>query len=351
MSRFHRLWMPFTILVPLSLAGCGDTYVGSVILGELGLLASARPIAEAVNDPRLDEEKRLKLAFVVRARDYAEQVVGLRVGSSYQSFADLGSRSLAWNLSASYKDRFEPYYWRLPIVGRLPYIGYFDLEQAKAERDRLVDHGFDTLIYEVDAFSTIGQLPDPVTSALLRRNLASLADTVFHELTHNTIYSFVDTIFDESLATFVGRTAGLEFLASEFGPDAPEIEQARRSYEDQDRFQLFLHDLNDNLRQVYDSDLSFDEKMARREEVIQAAQQRFAAEVLPLMNNPAGYETYTSFAFNNAFLLVHVRYNTSQDVFAAVYESTGHDWAATLQIFRDAAAKADPIGYLRGLYP
>jgi len=351
MIRLHRILLSILLASLLPLAGCTDNYVGSVVLGELGLLFSARPIAEAASDSRLSEEQRLKLAFVVRARDYAEQVVRLKVGSSYQTFADMGSGALAWNLSASHKDRFEPYYWNLPVVGRLPYIGYFDVNQAKAERDRLVKLGYDTLVYEVDAFSTIGQLPDPVTSALLRRQLTSLADTVFHELTHNTIYSYGDTTFDESLATFVGRTAGLEFLATEFGPDAPEIEEARRSYEDQDRYQAFLQSLTASLRQVYDTDVSFDEKIARREAVIAAAQQRFGAEVLPLMNNRAGYETYASFPFNNAFLLAHVRYNTGQNLFAAVHESTGRDWAATLQIFRDAAARSDPVGYLQGLIP
>lgn len=344
-----RRMLSASLVFCLGLAGCGDTYLGSIILGELKLLSSVRPIEEAVNDPGLDEEVRLKLAFVIRARDYARDVVGLHVGGSYQTFADLGDRSLAWNLSASRKDAFDPYIWRFPLVGSLPYIGFFSLDQAKAERDRLLAEGYDTLIYEIDAYSTVGQLPDPVTSALLRRNLASLADTVIHELTHNTIYAFNDITFNESLATFVGRTAGMDFLALEFGPDAPEIQQARLDYEDQDRFQAFLREMKDGLAAIYDTDLSFDEKMARREEFIAAAQQRFAFEVLPLMHDQEGYEGYATFPFNNAFILAHVRYNSDQDVFAAVYEKTGRDWAEAMRLYREAARSPDPTRHLHAL--
>lgn len=348
MTRLRQLFFAMVVLCPL-LSGCGDTYLGSIILGELRLLSSVQPIMEGLDDPTLSEEQRLKLAFVIRARDHAEDVVGLNVGTSYQTFANLGDDSLAWNLSASRKDAFDPYIWRFPFVGALPYIGFFNYEQAVAERDRLVKQDYDTLIYEVDAFSTLGRLPDPVTSALLRRNLASLADTVFHELTHNTIYHLGDITFNESMATFVGRTAGLEFLAVEFGPDAPEIAEAIRSYEDDDRFQEFLAGMKEELELLYAGDLSYEDKLAQREVIFEAARQRFGTDVLPLMHNQAGYKPYTSFLFNNAFLLAHVRYNHDQDVFAAIHESTGRNWAETLRIFADAAATPNPTDYLRSL--
>jgi predicted aminopeptidase len=350
MNRLLRASSLVLLLLSLSVVSC-NTYIGSIVAGELQLLSSVQPIEEAVNDPNLDQEQRDKLAFVIQARDYAEQTVGLNVGTSYQTFANLGDRSLAWNLSASRKDAFDPYYWNLPLVGRLPYIGYFNLDQARAERDRLVGEGYDTLIYEVDAFSTIGRLPDPVTSALLQRDLYSLADTVIHELTHNTVFSFGNTTFDESLATFVGRTAGQEFLAATFGPDSAQVQDARHGYADEDRFQDFLGQMMDDLRPIYDGDASFEDKLAQRQAVITAAQQRFGADVLPLLNDQAGFRLYTVFPFNNAFLLVNVRYYTDQDVFTAIYESTGRDWAATIHTFQEAAATPDPVAYLRGLLP
>lgn len=336
-------WLVFVMgLLP---AGCGDNYIISSIFGQLDLLARTVPIDSAVNDSSLTEEQRAKLAFVIRARDYAANVVGLNIARNYQTFANLNGESLAWNLSGSRKDAFEPYVWTLPFVGQLPYLGYFDRDDALVERDRLVAEGYDTLIYEVDAYSTLGLLPDPVTSALLERSLTSLADTVFHELTHSTVYGG-DTTFDESVATFVGRAAATEFLAVEYGADSAEVENARVSYADQDLHQAFLQRLITDLQAVYASDASYEDKLAQRQVVIQESQQRYAAEVLPMLQRPELYQGFVTFPFNNAYLLVHVRYNQRQDLFAAVFERTSRDWAQTLSIFSAAARTPFPFDYL-----
>ena len=71
-------------------------------------------------------------------------------------------------------------------------------------------------------------------------------------------------------------------------------------------------------------------------------------EILPLMHFPDHYEKYTSFNFNNAFMLVNARYNTNLDLFAAIYEQAGRDWSRTLDLLRQAAAAADPFAFLRG---
>jgi predicted aminopeptidase len=318
------------------------------VAGELRLLGSAVPIERGLSDPDLTEEQRSKLEFVVRARDYGRDVVGLNVANSYQTFVNLRGVPLAFNLSASRKDRFEPYIWNL-VIGPFPYLGFFDEREANRERDRLVRLGYDTVTYEVDAFSTLGLLPDPVTSALLRRDLASLADTVLHELTHNTISKLADTNFNETLANFVGRAAAIEFLQQEFGDDAEIVRLARERYEDSDRLGAFYVTLIDELTALYDSDLSSEEKIERRTGVVQAARERYRSEVLPLMHDQATYAAYGEFPINNAYLLLHVRYNDQLDLFQGVYDFTGRNWGQTLQVFSDAAAVEDSLGYLRGI--
>lgn len=324
-------------------------YALTAVRGQFDLLGDAVPIEQALEDSRLTDEQREKLAFVVRARDYAAEVVGLNVGGSYSTFVNLGEDALAWNLSASYKDRLEAYYWNVPIVGWIPYLGFFQFDQAVVQRDRLVAKGFDTLIYEVDAYSTLGILPDPVASTLLNRDLPSLADTIIHELLHNTIFRAQDTVFNESLATFVGRTAGIEFLQHEFGADAPIITQALHSYEDSDRFNVFLQELVVELNALYESELTSDEKIELREGVFEAARVRYASEVLPLMHDQEVYGIYATFAFNNAFVLLNVRYNSGLDVYQAIYDLTGRDWGQALRLYSDAALQNDPEGYLRDI--
>jgi len=340
------LWAACSVLV--GVWGCTRPpgYLFSVALGELELLSSSVPLEEALSDPTLTDEEREKIAFVIRARDYADQVVGLNVTGSYQSFVSLSGDSLAWNLSASRKDALEPYTWPIPFAGALPYLGFFEFHKAIAERDRLVSLGYDTFLYEVDAYA-LTFIPDPLFSPLLRRDLPSLADTVMHELTHNTVLRPGDTTFNESLAMFVGRTASLEFLEAEFGPDAPIVNQTRLAYEDEDRFNAFLQELMAELNELYQSNEWPWVKIANREQVFQSARERFAAEVLPLMNDPSHYEGYSHFPFNNAFLLANARYNSDMDVYSGIYEMTGRNWHEAMAIFAEAANSDDPVQSLR----
>jgi len=336
----------------LMAGGCGCYELGysaSAVIGELNFLAAAVPIEEALQDPTLTDEEREKLALVIRVRDYAEQVIGLNVGDSYRSFVNLHGEALAWNLSASRKDAIEAYTWNLPFVGSISYLGYFWFDRAVFQRDWLVEQGYDTLIYEIEAFSTVGLLPDPMTSALLKHDEPKLIDTIMHELLHNTIWSGRNTVFDESLAVFVGRTGAIEFLIGEYGPEDPLVQRARESHADTKLFNAFLDELGAELDELYGSDLTREEKITAREPIFEAARQRVADELLPALNHPATYETYATFNFNNAFLLVNQRYHTDFDLFASVYELTGRNWETALGLFRQAAESDDPFAFLRSL--
>ena len=332
-------------------AGCGGWppgYLPSAIFGELRFLSQMVPIESALDDPTLTEEERDKLAFLLRARDYSRDVVGLQVANNFQQFVNLHGQSLAWNLTASRKDAFEPYVWHIPIAGRMPYLGFFSRDQALAERSRLVDAGYDTFIYEVDAYA-LPYVPDPVTSRVLRRDYPDLADTVAHELVHNTVMSETDVVYSESLAVFVGRRVAVEFIGLEFGEDSALIEQSLNQYEDADTFGTYLADLTEELTSLYSSDLSSAEKINRRGGVFEAWADRFTTEALPQMHSPETYEGFGDTLLNNAFLLVNTRYNSHQDLFEQAFELVGRDWARALDLFQAAADAPDPFQYLESI--
>ncbi|NLX13906.1 MAG: aminopeptidase [Phycisphaerales bacterium] len=348
MSRKLLLKIVLSLGMASAVTGCGKTdYALGAVIGQLRLLQAAVPIETALDDPNLTQEQRDKLLFVVRVRDYAEEVIGLNVGASYRKFVKVEDDTLAWNLSASRKDAFEPYYWRIPVVGMIPYLGYFTLDYSKAERDRLVEQGYDTVIYELDAYSTLGLLPDPVTSALLKRGLLQLADTIMHECLHNTIWREGDTNFNETMALFVGRAAAVEYLAHEFGEDSALVIEATQHYEDDLVFRNFLDELRADLNTIYTSDRPSEEKIQARKPILEDAGDRFIREALPLMHDQESFQIYANFTFNNAFLLLYVRYGEELGLFEAVHEQTGRNWGQTLDIFRAAAVAPDPYAYLR----
>src|SRR5690606_20228894 len=116
------------------------------------------------------------------------QALGLDAGESYTTYSWVDSDTLLMVLSAARKDRFQPYTWWFPLVGNVPYKGYFDFDQAYAEAARLDAAGYDTYVRPSGAFSTLGWFNDPVLNTVLRYSDVGLASTVIHELLHNTIF-------------------------------------------------------------------------------------------------------------------------------------------------------------------
>jgi predicted aminopeptidase len=340
------------LLLPASLpciSGCdGLTYVLHVAEGQLSIQGETEPIADVLGSGRLSEEQEEKLRLIVSARQFAVETIGLDAGDSYTTFYDTGGDPLAFNLSAARRDALVPYIWVFPIAGEFPYLGFFDEDYMHRVEQDLIDEGYDTYTYEVDAYSTLGLFADPVRSTMLRRNTLSLADTVIHELTHNTIWRPNETVFNESLATFVGRTGAVQFLQAEFGDDSGWAEVAAAYYADTDAVNALLFELYHDLEAYYAQPGSSQEKIAGREAVYQAARDRFVNEVLPTLNYPDVFAGYADLPTNNAWMLGHYRYNLDLEVFEAVYAAVGEKWSAALSVFRAAAnSPGNPFDYLR----
>jgi len=331
------------------LPGCGVdwAYIVAAASGQIDILNYSMPLSQAVESAALTSEQRSKLELIHDARVYAHDIIGLTVKDNFTLFYDSGGEPVAFNVSASRKDAFEPRTWTFPIVGTIPYLGFFDRQAATAKYNELAMEQLDVFMYEVDAYSGLGFFPSVVLSPMLERSEISLADTVFHELLHSTIWRPNDVSFNESLATFVGRTAALEYLAHRY-PEAPELLQyASDQFADGDRFNDFMLSLFNELDGFYSTDLSAETKIATREALYQAGRDRFAAEIQSLMNHPDAYEWVQDLPTNNAWLLGVRRYNLDLDVFQDAFTETGEDWSASLQLFRAAAAAPDAFVYLR----
>jgi predicted aminopeptidase len=339
----------FATLATLTLSGCGPDpfYLPSLAGGQLDVLLNAKPIEQVISDGTLSEVEAAKLRLIEDARTYARDELGLQAGDSFTLYYDVRDATRLYNVSASHADRLTPLTWSFPIVGTVPYLGFFDLSAATNQADQLSASGFDVYTYEVDAYSTLNFLPNPVRSTMLQRGDISLVETVFHELLHNTVWRPGDVTFSESLATFVGRTAALEYIRARF-PDSPEFESsAVAQFQDSDRYVAFIFELQNDLTDFYNSDRTTEEKLAGREAIFQAARDRFVSDVQPLMNAPESYDWVADLPTNNAWILANFRYNLDLDVFEQVYETTNRSWSRTIALFTEAAATPDPKAFLR----
>lgn len=352
-SRPVRWWRGLSCVTMLlfggvATGGCGldFAYLLPAISGQLDILGQVQPVSAALAGDDLDAEQRAKLVLIQDVRRFAEDVVGLAVGDNYSGFYNSYGEPVAFNVSASRMDGFAPRLWSFPIVGTVPYLGYFDRELATAKREELVAEGLDVFVYEIRAYSGLGFYANPILSPMLDLEDDVLVDTVLHELLHATIWRTNDTSFNESLATFVGRTGARRYLAELYPGEPERVAELSARFEDGDIYAEFALGLFEDLDAYYRSDASTEQKIAGREAVFAAGRQRFAVEYLPKMHHPERYDWVPDLPVNNAYMLGIRRYNLELQAFQRVFDATGGDWAASLDVFREAAAAPDAYAFL-----
>lgn len=340
------------VLAPLGLGalfcGCNLPYIVHSGLGEARVLARTVPMDRALKNPRLSAPERDKLRWVCRVRDYARDTLGLKTGKSYLGFYDTEGRPAVWNLSASRKDALQPYSWTFPIVGKFDYLGYFDKAAAEDHARRLEKKGYDTVIYGAGAYSTAGWFADPFFSSLLKHDKAALAETVIHELTHNTVFVKNDSNFTESVASFVGRTGSLQFIAATMGEGSDLYKQAINDIEDEKVANEFLAGVYRDLEAFYArKDLSSAQKIAQRDKVFLVHRERFKTQYLPRFHRPEAMKACGELPVNNARILLNRRYNYPSDLFEKVYRACGQDLKEAIGVFAQAAKSKNAWQFLR----
>lgn len=323
MSVMHRSIVTLAVLAGAAVlaASCSPGYLLRAGWEEARILAGRQPIEAAIDDPELSYELRDKLELVRQVRVFAERRLGLDPGSSYRSFTRLERDTLLIVVSAAPELDLRWKTWWYPIVGRLPYRGYFDFDAARREAAELEAAGYDTYVRPSAAFSTLGWLPDPVLSPSLRGDSVSVAETVIHEITHTTFFPAGQAQFNESFANFVGHVGAIEYFCDAVADPLP-CAAARDRWHDTRVFGRFFRTLREPLEALYASDAPADVKRARKREVIEDAARRFRTEVLPELRG-GRYRELTPAAVDNAWLLSRLLYYTRLDDFETLRRRSG----------------------------
>jgi predicted aminopeptidase len=137
---------------------------------EAKILTRRRPITAIVGDKRTPEAVRTKLKLVLAARAFARDSIKLKTGESFTTYSRLDKDTLVLVLSAAYRDQLKAYTWWFPIVGHVPYKGFFDFEAAKKAARKMEEEGYDVYLRPSDAFSTLGFFNDPLLNTTPTRS-------------------------------------------------------------------------------------------------------------------------------------------------------------------------------------
>ncbi|HEX5832160.1 MAG TPA: aminopeptidase, partial [Gemmatimonadaceae bacterium] len=312
-----------------------------------GILLRRRPIAEVAADPATPASTRAKLALVVAAQRFAADSVRLEAGESFTEYSAYHRDTLVLVLSAARRDLLRARSWWFPIVGRVPYKGFFDPALARREAADLEEQGLDTYLRPASAFSTLGWFNDPILPTTLRLDSLDLTDTVIHELLHNTFYARGQAVFNESFANFVGARGAQWFWRSR--GEAGAAAELERRWADELLLGAFWTQTYAALDSAYAEHP--EDSLARvraRDAVYARRRQVLLAEVGPHLRT-RDPRLLTRTRFDNALLLARRIYLTDLDLFEAVHAREGGDLRRTIARVTTLARESpdDPYGALR----
>lgn len=307
---------------------------------EANILLKREKIASLVKSNSIDTQTKEKLSLVLSVRSFTE-TLGLKPARSFTYYSQIDRDVLVWVLAASKKTSFTPTTWWFPIVGRVPYKGFFDKEDGVREAQRLQKANLDIYLRGSVAFSTLGWFNDPLLSTMIPFDDVNLANTVIHEILHNTVWIKNHVSFNESLANFVGSMgAKLYFIGA---GDPAKATQAQDRWDDELTYARFLEDLKKQLDSLYQQNdaLGEDEILAQRTLILAQAEKAWLERSVLLKTKQ--YSQAVS-KLNNAAILAQHTYLDRPWVFEDLYQALDQSLLRFLAAITELAVVQDKEG-------
>jgi len=303
-------------------------YIARAGIEEARFMLRRREIAKMLADSSTPAALRQRLALVLAARAYAVDSLGLAVASTYTTYVDVGRDTLLLVLSGSRRDRLREVTWRYPIVGVVPYKGFFNATRARREADRLSQDGLDVYLRPSGAFSTLGYLSDPLFSTAMSRDTMELVATVLHELAHNTLYVKSQTPFNESFASFVGYRGAEAFFRAR--RDTIDAKRAVARWRDERTLDVFYAELARRLDSAYAEQLTPERLEQVRSTLFGWARDQFKGPVGQSLET-YDWRWFAQAPLNNAVVIAQRLYRMDLNLFDEIYLQNGADIAETIR--------------------
>lgn len=334
------LFVRFVRMLPLLAAlvvagGCATFgYYAQAVGGQLELTRSSRPVDALLADPQTPPELRERLLLAGEVAGFSRSELGMDGGGSFRTYAALDRPYVVWNLFAASPLSLDGRRWCYPVVGCVPYRGFFKRRSAERAAARLAADGFETYLAGVPAYSTLGWFNDPLLSTFIDWPEARFVELLIHEIAHRRIWARNDAVFNESFAEYAGETGTRLWFAAD-GQDA-EYAAYKADRKAWRRMKQLLLRARDRLAEVYRGD-SDDSLRFREKARVLAALRRCYREHRPMIGG-GSFDGLVD-GVNNAYLVALGAYADWRPAFAALHRQAG-DWGGFLEA-ADALAALD----------
>ncbi len=291
---------------------------------------------EMIESPATSPELRSQLETIEQARIFA-QGLGLDVDEQYTEYVAWPGDRIITNLVVAEPLSVDSRPFRYPILGELPYRGFFDEGRAETAAQVFVDQGYDVCLVPVSAYSTLGFFSDPVTAPMLRRGKGPAVETILHEFVHATVFVDGDAGFNESAASFIGQQGSIDFFSSD--PDQAKVREQqihdnRLVSEEALRFREEVRTIYENASEATDQRVR--EKRVRAEQEARARLSRLPLELA----DPELTSKYVG--LNDACLALRGTYGSDLTQHQVVFERLDRNLPKFISRLKEAAGRPDP---------
>ncbi|MBK9323329.1 MAG: aminopeptidase [Bdellovibrionaceae bacterium] len=311
-------------------------------------MSSQVSLEDALNDPKLTADQKRKIQLAKKAREFAENDLALKPTKNYTKFVSLDRPYVTYVVNAAPKWKLETYKWRYPIIGAMPYKGFFNETDAKVEEAELQKKDLDTYMRGVSAYSTLGWFKDPILSSMLRYKDYDLVNTIIHETVHATLFIKHEADFNERMAMFIGNKGAELFYQKEEGPDSLTLLNVKNENADDKLFSEWLSGRLKSLDEWYKKLPPNEQSENSRQQQFAQIQKEFENEMLPKMKTES-YKKFHTLKLNNARLLVYRTYMQDLADFEKLYEKNGRDFKKFIMTCKGLEGEKDPAAVLKSL--
>lgn len=326
----------------LVLCSCQIGYLINNAYHQGRILKRATPIESVLKDEHIDEETKRKLQLANEAKLFAEKTLHLKQTKNYTTYVQLDGPYVTYVVSASPKNELTYYTWWFPIVGSVPYKGFFQPEKAKQLATDLKSENYDTVVRGVSAFSTLGWFRDPVLSSMIRYEDLDLVNTIIHETVHATLYISSNANFNERLATYLGDVGTLLFYKQKGEAEYNRVsQQLHEDAHDQTLFSGFISEEIKNLQAWYEHHKNEADLLQSRELEFKKIKDHFNEKIKPFLKTKR-YLRFSEIEMNNAQLMGYKLYMNNLDDFEKISLLFSCDFEKILAYYKSLEKEKDP---------
>jgi predicted aminopeptidase len=327
-------------IVGFLLAGCQLSYLAKGGYYQAKMLSRQEDIETVVAREETKKTIKSKLILAREVISFIQSDLGLQTKGNYSSFVQLDGPYVTYAVTAAEKYKLEPYLWSFPIVGSVPYKGYFVRADAESEAEELKKKGYDTLVRGVSAYSSLGLIRDPILSSMLNYRDEDFVNLLIHESVHANLYIKSAADFNEQLATFLGDKGTIAFFNSRAEKRQAALQYIADSSADEKLFSAFLTDELKELEKFY-SDSANNNESSKIKRIAQI-QEKFNKEISGRLKTSM-YKHFATEELNNAALVSYKTYLMDLTVYEKVFAKFKSNFKEFFQYCKLLEKAEDPL--------